>query len=496
MDLNIKKGSAIKQIRLDFCKFKKYYFSHYCYKRENLLHKYLRKKVFKNIASNAGKKYAIAAPRGHGKTTDILIFIIYCIVYDLKKFIVIFSNTIDLSSNIINDIKDELCENEKLREDFPFLSEKLIKNSRDEIITSNDIKIKALSVSKRVRGIKHKEVRPDFVILDDLENDINVLNKYQRDKLEEWLDDAIGYIGSILSSNLDILFIGTILHSDSVLARKLKKKDFNPKKFQAIVKYPDRLDLWEEFDKIYRSDPKNAESYYKKNKKLLNAGAKLMWSDGVRLYDLMCKRASNYFSFNKELQNEPLGENSIFKREYFNFYNSISLKKLKIFGFCDSAGSSINSDYTSITILGISEGKFYLLENINKILRSFDIVKLIVELQIKYKCKLFGFETNGGQFHLKDWILKEAYEKSIIMPLKGVHHSDSKLSRIESLLMPIVNNEIYFNNDCDLLLSQLLEFPQNDYDDAMDSLAGCYMLALKYKDANNIMKRKRIIQRR
>ncbi|ENU8386896.1 hypothetical protein ACE259_001832, partial [Campylobacter coli] len=45
--------------------------------------------------------------------------------------------------------------------------------------------------------------------------------KDQRDKLEDWVDEAVLNLGSA-DGSLDVLYIGTILHNDSVLSRKLK----------------------------------------------------------------------------------------------------------------------------------------------------------------------------------------------------------------------------------------------------------------------------------
>ena len=45
-----------------------------------------------------------------------------------------------------------------------------------DFTTLNDIRVKARGRGQRLRGLKHKQWRPDLVILDDLENDVNVRN--------------------------------------------------------------------------------------------------------------------------------------------------------------------------------------------------------------------------------------------------------------------------------------------------------------------------------
>ena len=60
-----------------------------------------------------------------------------------------------------------------------------------EFVSKNGVKLKAFGSGKRLRGVKFGVYRPDLVVLDDLENDTNVRSKEQRDKLEEWLDEAV-----------------------------------------------------------------------------------------------------------------------------------------------------------------------------------------------------------------------------------------------------------------------------------------------------------------
>lgn len=75
-----------------------------------------------------------------------------------------------------------------------------------------------------------------------MENDTNARSKERHDKLEDWLDEAVLNLGNI-DGKLSVLYIGTILHTDSVLARKLKLSFWHPRLFKAIKSFPARLDL-------------------------------------------------------------------------------------------------------------------------------------------------------------------------------------------------------------------------------------------------------------
>ncbi|MDE5603015.1 MAG: hypothetical protein K2I71_03730, partial [Helicobacter sp.] len=261
----------------DFLYFAKTYFPHYfTLKGQSALHLDLAKTFEVITQGNGGKRYAYAAPRANAKTTYVAqLFPLWCICFKFKAFIVEISDAVELVEGNLEAIKAELEENANLAFDFPEACG--ISNSWKvgEFVTRNGVKLKAFGSGKRLRGVKFGALRPDLCILDDLENDTNVRSKEQRDKLESWLDSAVMNLGDATHS-MDVLYIGTILHYDSVLSRKLSLGFWNPKKFKSILEYPHRMDLWDCFSALYLSNPKKAEEFYKKHSKAMEKGAKLL----------------------------------------------------------------------------------------------------------------------------------------------------------------------------------------------------------------------------
>ena len=311
------RAERIKKQRMDFHFFRTTYFPHYYYLPGKSALQEGLEEVYARIATvKRGEKFAIGAPRGHGKTTDAhLVFVLWCIVNDLKHFITLFSDAIELAETIIESIKAELEENDNLKADFEHATGIGKVWKIGDIVTKNGIRVKGFGSGKRVRGIKHGVWRPDHAGIDDLENDENVRSRDQRDKLESWLDEAVGNLGSV-DGTMSILYTGTILHRDSVLARKLKLKFWNPQIFRAIITFPKRMDQWERYGHIYKHTGLEAASaFYEANKPDMDEGAKVLWPEAVPLETLMRKRAEAPRSFNKELQNNPNSETQKFKRE-------------------------------------------------------------------------------------------------------------------------------------------------------------------------------------
>ena len=85
--------------------------------------------------------------------------------------------------------------------------------------------------------------------MDDIENDENVATPAQRDKLQKFVTASVLNLGPP-DDSMHAILVGTVLHYDSVLARFLKNPLWNRKVFKAIIQWPERMDLWEQFEEL------------------------------------------------------------------------------------------------------------------------------------------------------------------------------------------------------------------------------------------------------
>ena len=482
----LKRFYRVNRQELSFDYFRRTYFPHY-YTLEGTsrLQEDLQSTYYKIVAKNktSGLKFAKAAPRGNGKSTDAsIVFPIWCIVNGYKNFITIFSDAIELTETLIEAIKVELEENDRLRADFPEACGMGKVWKIGEIVTKNNIKVKGFGSGKRVRGIKHGVYRPDLAIIDDLENDTNVRSRKQRDKLEEWLDEAIDNLGSV-DGSMDILYIGTILHRDSVLSRKLKLKFWHPAIFRSLISYPKNMDMWEEYTDIYKYEGvEDAHNYYMENKKLMDEGAKLLW-DAVSLEHLMQKRAANNKAFQKEQQNNPNSENQKFDSSKFEKISPAQMPKLdKIFMYVDAKGDSDQGDYCAFAAGGINytTQKLYIFFTKQKRIKGLPVVIETLKILKELKVYMLGGDKNGGFYLLRDWLKDKAFNSkpSIPMPYtKFIHHTENKEDRMGELEFPINNGDIVFVGDHRELFEQMDDFPEADHDDLHDAVHGVYALS-------------------
>jgi predicted phage terminase large subunit-like protein len=166
---------------------------------------------------------ALAAPRGHAKSTAIThCFTLANVLFRSRQFVIIVSDTETQAVQFLGDIKTELMENEDLQRLFGI--KKYVRWTENDIIVQltdgHEFRIIAKGAEQSLRGIKWRSQRPDLIICDDMENDEMVMNKDRREKFMRWI---YGALIPCMSPKGIIRVVGTILHLDSFLEGLMPK---------------------------------------------------------------------------------------------------------------------------------------------------------------------------------------------------------------------------------------------------------------------------------
>ena len=164
----------------------------------------------------------------------------------------IIADALEQAAIFLEAVKAELDGNPRLAMDFPTETGRGRVWNVGTILTAQNVKLQALGAGKRMRGLRHGPHRPDLIVLDDLENDGNVDKPEQRDKLQSWLQKTVLNLGAA-DGSMDVVYVGTLLHYDSVLARTLRKPLWKARTFRSILRWPDRMDLWDEWESLLSS---------------------------------------------------------------------------------------------------------------------------------------------------------------------------------------------------------------------------------------------------
>ena len=463
--------------------FVKNYFPHYIKNSaESELHKFLFSALPEVRRSHITEQLAIAAPRGEAKSTLVSqLFVLWCIVTDKTHYALVVMDSIDQASPMLEAIKAELEFNPRIACDFPEISGKGRVWQVYTIVTRNSIKVQVAGSGKKLRGLRHGPYRPDLVVLDDIENDEQVGNPDQRDKLERWLTKAIMPLGEA-GGKIDFIYIGTILHYDSVLSRTLLNPVWKTAHFKAIIEWPGNMSLWDEWEAIYRNEGEAAAyAFYTANETRMTKGSIVSWAART-LHDLMKIRLRDgHGAFDSEYQNDPVsGEDAPFTNA-IQYYHSLP-PHLIYFGACDpSLGKSgASRDPSAILIGGFDRenGKLYIIEaDIKKRLPD-RIIEDVIMYQKQYRCILWSVESVQFQEFLRTELVKRSAKAGAPVPAQAVTPHSDKLLRIESLQPHVNNGLILFSPKHQTLISQLKHFPKADHDDGPDALHMLWTLAV------------------
>lgn len=447
----------------------------------------------KIISRLPGSRRVVAAPRGHAKSTNLTFKgTAHAVLYQYKHYPIIISDSSEQSEGFLESIRVELEDNAAIREDFGELAGPVWRSN--VLVTKTNIKIEAIGSGKKIRGRKHRNWRPDLIILDDVENDENVRTPEQRRKLRDWYNKAVSKAGDDYT---DIVYIGTLLHYDSLLANTLRNPAYQAIKYKAVIRWSKADALWREWEALYTDldDPDRAAhalAYFDAHKAEMLAGTEVLWEAKLSYYDLMCIRISEgESSFNSELQNEPINpDDCIFVGEWLDYYNEAEINfangDFAFFGFVDpSLGKSKNSDYSAIITLAkhAPTGYMYVLDadierrHPDRIIS--DVLHKEEWLRNTYGrgyAKL-GAETNQFQWFLKEELAKSSARAGLYLPIEEVQQTTDKIMRVQTLQPDVKNKYIKFNRRHKRLLEQLLQFPMAAHDDGPDALEGARSIA-------------------
>lgn len=395
----------------------------------------------------------VAAPREFAKSTVCSFgYVLHQICFGKRHFIIIGSDTEDLASDLTGYLYMELLYNERLHQDFG----ELVKSNKpvDDFVTTNNIRVKARGRGQRLRGLKHRQWRPDLVILDDLENDMNVRNPEVVSQIMDWVQSAVY---PALEANGTLMIIGTILRQRSALHLMLTSPEepychFRRQVYRALKE--DDTSLWE---------ARHPTSRLHMQKQLMGTVA-----------------------FNREKMNEPTSTSGLFQERWIHYYHPDTLKDkvLAVVGFFDpslEAGGS--ADYKAVVTVGYSQKdlEFYVLDAFIQKTTLEQTLRAVFNRHRERPYQVLGVEDNLFQRLLLKEFDNMGRELGLLLPVKGVTHRLAKETRVASLSPLLERGKIRFirgHSDQEKLIEQLLYFPSRTlHDDGPDALAGAVALA-------------------
>lgn len=393
------------------------------------------------MAALANPRIAIAAPRGHSKSTWCSVFysLFMCLENPGIKILIV-SAGMKLAESLVLEIRKELESNATLKEFYGDQDGSGgTKWTNDALHLPNGSIIMAKGSGMYVRGF-----RPDIIIGDDLEDDEMVVSMDQRKKFDNWFWASL--MGMLIGDSNQCVVVGTVLHPESFLAELLKdpKGLWKTRFYQAIK--PDGTSLWEDMHPIETL--------------------------------LQIKAERGEYVFAQEYMNDPIPDDlRKFKASYFQNLDTIP-QNLAYFTTVDPAIQTGNAnDFTAIVTCGVdSNENIYVADIINKRMLPNETIEAIFNVYKRFNPQVIGIETQGFQLMLKYELDKQKRERNLYPIIRDLKHGGRRKGlRIEALQPLYENGKIYHCGSKDKmqdLETQLLRFPSpRCHDDIIDALA-------------------------
>ena len=421
--------------------------------------------VYRKLADNNLKRVLIAAPRGTAKsTTTSLVFPLWKVAFKASSedlFIVIISESQAQSINFLSRIKYHLTHSKNFIQMFGDFGPNTAKRwTNTDIVLANGARIIAVGTGQRVRGFIEGDTRPNLIVVDDYESELNANTPEARAKNKKWITEAV--IPS-LSDDGKIVMIGTVISEDCFLYWA-KDSDAWQVLWYAIQDadgnslWPERFprsrinQIKKEFESIG-----NINGFYQEYMNIAqspdSAPFKPEWMK-THTYDF--ERIDGQACLTQQAGEDKL------------------IKPVEVYCGVDPASSlSARADYFCIAVIGIDfNGNKYAIDFVRGKFPPSEQPDIIINTFKKYRPKRMKIETTGYQEALRDATRKLMQQNNLYIPglEVGVKPRNKKSERLFSLVPMFAKGEFYWRPQDIEGQQEFLSYPKGKHDDIMDSI--------------------------
>ncbi|MBL9140287.1 MAG: phage terminase large subunit family protein, partial [Phycisphaerae bacterium] len=301
-----------------------------------------------------GGLFAMADPRGDGKTTRCEWGALYALLNGHRRFGALIGATEGDAEDRLGNVKAELENNDLLLEDYPEVCfpiralEGIVARAQGQLCQGERTRIewgakqivlptipgsrasgaivKVAGITGRIRGMNFKRqdgssVRPDFVIVDDPQTDESARSLTQSRQRESTLAGAVlGLAGP--GKDISGFMPCTVIQPDDMADRILDPKrhpEWNGMRTRMVKAWPKRMELWDRYVEMRKDSMRrgakgeDAQAYYAANRSEMDEGALVSWearrkpdelSALQHAMNILCDRGREVF--HAEYQNDPL----------------------------------------------------------------------------------------------------------------------------------------------------------------------------------------------
>lgn len=210
----------VKRLEANFEEWKVYYFPKYCSSPAAPFHKKASKRILDNPEWYESRVWS----RELAKDVVCMMETIYQALTGVKKNILFISNSNDKAGDLLEPYRINLEKNERIINDYGV--QQLPGHWRyGDFITALGVSFLAVGADQSPRGSRNEEVRPDKVIISDIDTDQDVLNTDIIDGRWNWFERAV-FPTRAVDKPFQVIFLGNLIAEDCCVARAMKMADY------------------------------------------------------------------------------------------------------------------------------------------------------------------------------------------------------------------------------------------------------------------------------
>ena len=463
------KLARIKKVRGDYAAFVDYYFPHYTVNPETGkttpcadFHIKAANKVKKERNLKAVFKWH----RGAAKSTHLDIFIplwLKCQEVKQLNVMVLVGKSEDNANTLLADIQAELQFNQRYIHDF---GQQYNNGSWEdgEFVTKDGTAFFARGRGQSPRGLRHRSHRPDYIVIDDLDDDELCENPARVTRLTKWVKEAL--FGALDGGRGRFIMVGNLIAKNSVLANIAATDGV----------HVSQVNIWD----------KNG-----------NVSWAAKWTpDEVK--DI--ERFQGYRSFQKEYMNNPITEGAVFRQDWIKWGKLPDLKKFEelVLYIDPSFKGTTKNDYKAAKLWGKVGSQLW---HIKAFVRQCSVAEMVRWLYDLYEWSIekgiaikWYMEANFMQDTILDEFRREGDLRGYQLPISADRRKKpDKFQRVEAISPLWERGFVSYNdaerNDPDMLagIDQTLAFEKGmrGHDDAPDADEGAIWFLQKHSRVNS-----------
>lgn len=416
------KQHRIDTLRKDYDAFVRYYFPHYCKddKGNIVPSAHFHIKAAQEILANRTIKSAYVWHRGAAKSTHMDIFVplwLKCQQNKSLNVMVVVSKSEDAAKTLLGDLQAELQYNKRYIYDY---GEQYNNGSWEtgEFVTKDGTAFFARGRGQSPRGLRYRNNRPDYIVIDDIDDDELVLNPQRVRKLTLWVKEAL--FGALDAGRGRFIMVGNLISKTSVLQNFITSKGVRVSRVNILDK--DGKPAWKE--KYTIEEVRAIEDF------------------------------QGYRSFQREFMNNPITDGAIFKQEWIRFKKLPPLEQydsLVLYIDPSFKGSSKN-DYKACKLWGRHRSELHHIDafvrqcSIGEMVRwCYDLYEWAEDNNVVIK---FFMEAGFMQDIILEDFIAEGETRGYQLPLrKDMRKKPDKHQRIEQSSVLWERGIIYYNKD-------------------------------------------------